>query len=93
MTLKEQAFDANKHEIVAKWPWYWFGQGMRLKVAGKTYRFAWIPGRATAAAWGRRQLMELVSTLAWARGPQLHPTRRGQGVEDLPEVLEFIRKL
>ena len=40
VTLKEKVFEAEKHEIVARWPWYQFGQGVRLKVAGKTYRLS-----------------------------------------------------
>jgi hypothetical protein len=68
VTLKEKVFEAEKHEIVAKWPWYQFGQGVRLKVAGKTYWFAWIPGGATSPAWGMRERMEVVSTLAGREG-------------------------
>ena len=68
VTLKEKVFEAEKHEIVARWPWYQFGQGVRLKVAGKTYWFAWIPGSATSRAWGTRERMEVVSTLAGREG-------------------------
>jgi hypothetical protein len=68
VTLKEKIFDAEKHEISAKWPWYQFGQGVRLKVAGKPYWFAWMPGGATSSAWGMRQRMEVVSTLAGREG-------------------------
>jgi hypothetical protein len=78
VTLKEKVFDAEKHEISARWPWYQFGQGVRLKVAGKTYSFAWMPGSATSRAWGTRQRMEVVSTLAGREGltfTQLAPAR------------------
>ena len=78
VTLKEKVFDAEKHEISARWPWYQFGQGVRLKVAGKTYWFAWMPGNTTSRAWGVRQRMEVVSTLAGREGlnfAQLAPAR------------------
>lgn len=68
VTLKEKVFEAEKHEIVARWPWYQFGQGMRLKVAGKTYWFAWMAGSATSRTWGMRERMEVISTLAGREG-------------------------
>jgi hypothetical protein len=78
VTLKEKVFDSEKHEISTRWPWYQFGQGVRLKVAGKTYSFAWMPGGATSQTWGMRQRMEVVSTLAGREGlnfAQLAPAR------------------
>lgn len=68
VTLKEKVFEAEKHEIGVKWPWWEFGQGAHLKVAGKTYRFGWIPGSGTSAAWGRREIERVVSTLAEREG-------------------------
>jgi len=69
VTLKEKVFEAEKHEIVsAKWPWWQFGQGVFLKVGGKTYWFAWIPGTATSDAWGPSAITEVTSTLAKREG-------------------------
>ena len=68
VTQKGKVFEAEKREISAKWPWYQFGQGMRLGVAGKTYWFAWTPGSATSRAWGMRARTEVVSTLAGREG-------------------------
>ena len=64
VTLREKVFEAEKHEIGVNWPWWQFGQGLRLKVAGKTYWFAWVPGAGTASIWGSRELERVVSTLA-----------------------------
>ena len=78
VTPREKVFEAEKHEIRVKWPWWQFGQGVRLKVAGKTYWFAWIPGSATSQAWGMRERMEVVSTLAGREGlnfANLAPTK------------------
>ena len=68
VTLQEKLFDADKHEIVARWPWYQLGQGLRLKVADKKYWFAWMPG--SAASVSRAQIMEMISTLAGRKGLQ-----------------------
>jgi hypothetical protein len=63
VTLKGKIFEAEKDEIRAKWPWYQLGQGVRLKVAGKTYWFAWIGGSAPPRA-RRRAIDELLLTLS-----------------------------
>ncbi len=68
VTLREKVFEAEKREIGVHWPWYQFGRGVRLKVASETYRFAWLPGSATSQATGRRQITEVVSTLAEREG-------------------------
>ena len=68
VTLNEKLFDADKHEIVARWPWYQFGQGVRLNVAGKKYWFAWMRGSGTSVS--QRQIMEMISTLAGREGLQ-----------------------
>ena len=78
VTPKEKLFEAEKHEIVARWPWYQFGQGVRLKVGDKKYWFAWMPGSAASTAWGTRQRIELVSMLASREGlsfTQLAPAK------------------
>ena len=64
VTLREKVFEAEKHEIRVKWPWWQFGQGVFLKVASKTYWFAWIPGSTRSPA----QITEVVSTLAEREG-------------------------
>ena len=64
VTLREKVFEAEKHEIRVKWPWWQFGQGAFLKVASKTYWFAWIPGTTRSPA----QITEVVSTLAGREG-------------------------
>ena len=64
VTLREKVFEAEKHEIRVKWPWWQFGQGVFLKVASKTYWFAWIPGTTRSPA----QITEVVSTLAGREG-------------------------
>ena len=68
VSLKEKVFEVGKHEISVKWPWYQFGQAARLKVAGKTYWFAWMPGGATSRAWGTREIQGVISTLAGQEG-------------------------
>src|SRR5260370_13697709 len=40
VTLKEKVFEAERHEIGVNWPWWEFGAGVHLKVAGKTYRLS-----------------------------------------------------
>ena len=64
VTLREKVFEAEKHEIRVKWPWWQFGQGVFLKVASKNYWFAWIPGTTRSPA----QITEAVSTLAGREG-------------------------
>ena len=64
VTQREKVFEAEKHEIRVKWPWWQFGQGVFLKVASKTYWFAWIPGTTRSPA----QITEVVSTLAGREG-------------------------
>ena len=64
VTMREKVFEADKHEIRVKWPWWQFGQGVFLKVASKTYWFAWIPGSTRSPA----QITEVVSTLAEREG-------------------------
>ena len=68
VTLNEKLFDADRQEIVASWPWYQFGQGVRLNVGGKKYWFAWMPGGGTRVP--QRQIMEMISTLARREGLQ-----------------------
>jgi hypothetical protein len=68
VTLSGKVFDAEKHDIGVQWPWYQFGQGVRLKVAGKTYWFAWMPGSATAASWGGERTRGVLQTLAGREG-------------------------
>lgn len=63
VTLKGKVFEAEKHEIGVKWPWYQFGQGVRLKIADKSYGFAWMPGSGTSASWGRREREQVFLTL------------------------------
>jgi len=64
VTLREKVFEAEKHEIRVKWLWWQFGQGVFLKVASKTYWFAWIPGTTRSPV----QITEVVSTLARREG-------------------------
>ena len=40
VTQTEKVFEAERHEIGVNWPWWEFGAGMHLKVAGKTYRLS-----------------------------------------------------
>src|SRR6266567_3449090 len=41
VTQTEKVFEAERHEIGVNWPWWeFFGAGVHLKVAGKTYRLS-----------------------------------------------------
>lgn len=40
VTQKEKVFEAERHEIGVNWPWWEFGAGVHLKMAGKTYRLS-----------------------------------------------------
>ena len=63
VTLKEKVFEAERHEIGVNWPWWEFGAGVHLKVAGKTYRLSLArPPDAPDIDLGERGW--LVSTLA-----------------------------
>jgi len=63
VTLKERVFEAERHEIGVNWPWWEFGAGVHLKVAGKTYRLSLArPPDAPDIDLGERGW--LVSTLA-----------------------------
>lgn len=71
VTLKGKVFEADKQEIGVKWVWYQLGQGVRLKVADKTYWFAWIAGSGTATSWGRKEIEGVFLTLAGPEGLDL----------------------
>ena len=63
VTQTEKVFEAERHEIGVNWPWWEFGAGVHLKVAGKTYRLSLArPPRAADINLGERG--GLVSTLA-----------------------------
>lgn len=68
VTLQGKLFEAEKRDIVAAWPWYQLGQGVRLTVAGKSYGFAWVPGSSTSRFWPMRKRAEVVNTLAVREG-------------------------
>lgn len=40
VTQKEKVFEAERHAIGVQWPWWEFGGGVHLKVAGKIYRLS-----------------------------------------------------
>jgi hypothetical protein len=40
VTQKERVFEAQRPEIGVSWPWWEFGAGVHLKVAGKMYRLS-----------------------------------------------------
>lgn len=40
VTQKGRIFEAERHEIGVNWPWWEFGAGVHLKVAGQTYRLS-----------------------------------------------------
>src|SRR5213082_1651954 len=63
VTQAEKVFEAERHEIDVNWPWWEFGAGVHLKVAGKTYRLSLArPPNAADINLGERG--GLVSTLA-----------------------------
>ncbi len=63
VTQTEKVFEAERHEIGVNWPWWEFGAGVHLKVAGKTYRLSLArPPDAPDINLGERG--GLVSTLA-----------------------------
>ena len=63
VTQTEKVFEAERHEIDVNWPWWEFGAGVHLKVAGKTYRLSLArPPHAPDINLGERG--GLVSTLA-----------------------------
>jgi hypothetical protein len=63
VTQTEKVFEAERHEIGVNWPWWEFGAGVHLKVAGKTYRLSLArPPRAADINLGEGG--GLVSTLA-----------------------------
>jgi len=69
VTQKQKVFEAERHEIDVKWPWWEFGAGAHLKVAGNTYRFSWLPPANTEGpSLGTRGRERLVSTLAGLAG-------------------------
>jgi hypothetical protein len=62
VTQTEKVFEAERHEIDVNWPWWEFGAGVHLKVAGKTYRLSLArPPNAPDIDLGERG--GLVSTL------------------------------
>ena len=62
VTQTEKVFEAERHEIGVNWPWWEFGAGVHLKVAGKTYRLSLArPPNAPDIDLGERG--GLVSTL------------------------------
>lgn len=66
VTLREKIFEVEKHEIRVKWPWWQFGQGVFLKVARKTYWFAWTAGTETTSS--PAEITKLVSMLYGREG-------------------------
>lgn len=40
VTQKQKVFETERHEIGVNWPWWEFGGGIHLQVAGKTYRLS-----------------------------------------------------
>jgi hypothetical protein len=55
VTQTEKVFEAERHEIGVNWPWWEFGAGVHLKVAGKTYRLSLArPPRAADINLGER---------------------------------------
>jgi hypothetical protein len=38
LTESGPLFEADKQDVIAKWPWYYFGGGVHLTVGGKGYR-------------------------------------------------------
>ena len=40
VTQQQKVFEAERHEIGVNWPWWEFGGGIHLQVAGKTYRLS-----------------------------------------------------
>jgi hypothetical protein len=41
-TKKETVFDADVHEVRANWPWWEFGGGVHITVAGQIYRLSLV---------------------------------------------------
>ena len=63
VTQTEKVFEAERQEIGVNWPWWEFGAGMHLKMAGKTYRLSLArPPNAPGIDLGERS--GLVSALA-----------------------------
>lgn len=70
VTQTEKVFEAEGHEIGVNWPWWeFFGAGVHLKVAGKTYRLSFgEPHDFEGPVMGKRERERLVSTLAGRAG-------------------------
>ena len=70
VTQTEKVFEAERHEIGVNWPWWeFFGAGVHLKVAGKTYRLSFSePRDYEDPGMGKRERERLVSTLAGRAG-------------------------
>ncbi len=43
MTRSGPLFEADKQDVKATWPWYYFGGGVHLTVGGKGYRIYFTP--------------------------------------------------
>jgi hypothetical protein len=41
-TKKETLFDADLHDVRANWPWWEFGGGVHIRVAGQIYRLSLV---------------------------------------------------
>jgi hypothetical protein len=41
-TKQETVFDADLHEVRANWPWWEFGGGVHITVAGQIYRLSLV---------------------------------------------------
>lgn len=53
-TLEEVVFDVPLSEITSvKFPWYYFGGGVKLQAAGKPYRFSFVVPNGIEYAGGR----------------------------------------
>src|SRR5260370_23518739 len=51
-TLFRSLFEADKQDVKAKWPWWYFGGGVHLTVGGKGYRIYFTPPQGADFDWG-----------------------------------------
>ena len=95
VTQKQKVFEAERHEIDVKWPWWGLGLSAYLKVAGNTYPFSWLPPTDPEGPSLSTKEREDSLDARWSRWSRLHRdqfyrqgSRQPQGVEKLPKYLE-----
>lgn len=52
ITRSGPLFEADKQDVKAKWPWWYFGGGVHLTVGGKGYRIYFTPPQGADFDWG-----------------------------------------